>query len=333
MRDLDLTSLRLFVAVCDLQNIARAAEQEHIVASAISKRIAQMEEVVGVPLLERRRRGVKPTPAGEAVLENARTVLYTMDRIAADVASFGAGMVGHVRVVASISAIAESLLDDIAAFMRAPDNRNIKVDIEERHSRDIAAALRDGNASVGVCWDNIDFTGLEHRPYRRDQLALAVHRDHPLAARRAVSFEQTLEYEHVGLQPSTAVYSMLQRAAARAGQTLSLRAVVSNFDAAFRVVAAGLAISVIPEQVAAGYAKVLGVKIVPLTDAWASRRFAVCFRRFELLPPAAQRLVRHLAQASEQAAEHVVEKREAASASDGAPPAKRARARGRGGRS
>ncbi len=181
MRDLDLTSLRLFVAACDLQNIARAAEREHIVASAISKRIAQMEHAMGVPLLERRRRGVRPTPAGQALLEHARTVLYTMDRIATDAASFGAGLVGQVRMVASVSAIAESLLDDVAAFMRAPDNRNIKVDIEERTSRDLVVALRDGAATVGVCWDNVDFGGLDHRPYRRDQLVLAVPREHALA--------------------------------------------------------------------------------------------------------------------------------------------------------
>ena len=301
MRDLDLTTLRLFVAACDLQNIARAAEQEHIVASAISKRIAQMEQTIGVPLLERRRRGVKPTPAGQAVLENARTVLYTMDRIANDAASFSAGLVGQVRMVATVSAIAESLLDDVAAFMRAAPNRNIKVDIEERYSRDIASALRDGSAAVGVCWDNLDFGGLEHRPYRRDQLVLAVPRDHPLARSRSLRFEQTLDYEHVGLQPSAAVTTMLQRAAARAGRVLTFRVVVSNFDAAFRVVAAGLAISVVPQQVAASYAKMLDVQLVPLIDAWASRRFAVCFRRFDELPPPAQRLVEHLTEAAERA--------------------------------
>ena len=65
MRDLDLTSLRLFVATCDHRNIARAGLQAHIGASAISKRLAQLEEAVGAPLLERQRRGVVPTAAGE----------------------------------------------------------------------------------------------------------------------------------------------------------------------------------------------------------------------------------------------------------------------------
>ncbi len=294
MRDIDLKTLRLLVAVCDHQNMARAAEQAHIEPSAVSKRIAQLEADLGTPLLLRSRRGVHPTPAGVAVLEHARNMLFTMDRLVADAAGFGAGVKGHVRLVATASAIAESLLDDIASFMREPLNRNIKVDVEERLSRDVVRQLREGTASVGVCWDSVNLEGLQHRPYRRDRLALAVHPEHPLARKKSLRFEQTLEYEHVGLQPSSAVHSMLQRAAARSGRTVSYRAVVSNFDAAFRVVAANLAISVIPLEVGGQIASMLGVKLIPLTDAWAQRNFAVCFQELEALQPAARRMVEHL---------------------------------------
>jgi len=209
-----------------------------------------------------------------------------------------------VRLVASASAIAEALLDDIASFMSESANRNIKVDIEERFSRDLVRQVREGTASVGVCWDNVDLDGLQHRPYRRDRLALAVHPDHPLAKRKSVRFEQTLDHEHVGLQPSTAVHSMLQRAAARVGRTVSYRVIVSNFDAAFRVVAANLGISVIPVEVGAPYATMLGIKIIPLTDTWAQRSFAVCFQDFATLQPAAQRMVDHLEMRAAQAEEH-----------------------------
>ncbi len=294
MRDIDLKTLRLFVAACDHQNMARAAEQAHIEPSAISKRIAQLEADLGAPLLLRSRRGVQPTPAGEALLEHARSVLFTMERIAGDVAAFGSGVKGHVRLLASASAIAESLLDDIASFMREPAHRNIKVDIEERFSRDLVRQVREGSASVGVCWDSVDFEGLQRRPYREDHLALAVHPEHPLARRRALRFEQTLDHEHVGLQPSTAVHTMLQRAAARAGRTVSYRVIVSNFDAAFRVVAANLGVSVVPVEVAGPHAAMLGIRVIPLTDAWARRNFAVCFRDINALQPAAQRLVDHL---------------------------------------
>ncbi len=298
MRDLDLKSLRLLVAVCDNGNMKDAAAQEHIEPSAISKRIAQLEDAIGTQVLVRGRRGAEPTPAGRALLEHARNVLFTMDRIEADMAAFKGGIKGQVRVVASASAIAESLLDDLTAFMRAPEHQDIKVDIEERFSKDIVGMVREGVVSLGVCWSNADFSGLEHRPYRRDELTLAVPLDHPLAQHKALHFEDTLAYEHVGLQPSTAVYTMLGRAAAKTGRQMSYRVVVSNFDAAFRVVAAGLGISVVPRQVSEIYVSAGQVRIIPLLNSWAERQFAICFRRHGDLTPAAERLVEFLCQKS-----------------------------------
>jgi DNA-binding transcriptional LysR family regulator len=294
VRDIDLKTLRLFVSVCEHRNIARAGDEAHIEPSAISKRIAQLETDLGVPLLARSRRGVEPTGAGLALLEHARSVLFTLERIGSDIAAFGGGLCGRVSICASASAIAEALLDDIAAFMSEAENVNIRVDVEERLSNDLVRQLREGVASVGVCWDNVDLQGLQHRPYRRDRLALAVHPDHPLARMTQLSFDQTLAYEHVGLPPATAVHTMLQRAAANAGGALSYRVIVSSFDAAFRVVAAGLGISVVPVEVAATYQAVFGVKVIPLVDAWAERRFVVCFKNFDFLQPAAQKMVDHL---------------------------------------
>ncbi len=296
-----MKTVRLLVAVCDHRSIKQAAAQEHIEPSAISKRIAQLEHQLGAPLLLRGRRGVVPTPAGLALLEHARTLIFTLERIEADVAAFAGGIKGQVRLVASISAIAESLLDDIAAFMREPEHREIKVDIEERFSRDLVRIVRDGGAALGVCWDNADLEGLAHRPYRSDELALAVHAEHPLAKRQSLRFEQTLQYEHVGLQPATAVHTMLNRAAARVGGRLSYRVIVSTFDAALRVVAANLGVSVLPRQVAAE-ARRKEVVIVPLTDRWAQRRFAICFRSVDGLQPAAARLLDFLAQRADPAA-------------------------------
>jgi DNA-binding transcriptional LysR family regulator len=203
VRDIDLKTLRLVVAVCEHKNMARAARDEHIEPSAVSKRIAQLESDLGVPLFTRSRRGVLPTPAGLALLEHARNVLFTMDRIASDVAAFGSGLRGSVSVCASASAIAESLLDDVASFMSMPAHENIRVHVEEWLSYDLVRRLREGVASVGVCWDNVDLEGPEHRPYREDRLALAVHPGHPLAGRSTLRFNETLGYEHVGLPPST----------------------------------------------------------------------------------------------------------------------------------
>ncbi len=298
MFDLDPRSLRLFAAVCDAQNMKQAAAQEHIEPSAVSKRMAQLESRLGVPLLVRGRRGVQVTAAGQALLEHTRSLLFTLDRLQSDVAAFASGVKGQVRLVASASAIAESLLDDLASFMRHPDHREIRINIEERISRDIVRGVREGSASIGVCWDMVDFEGLTCQPYRHDELVLAVPADHALARKRSLRFAQTLALDHVGLPPATAVHTMLARAAARGGGNVNYRVIVSNFDASLRVVAAGLAVAVIPKLVVER-AQREGVVGVELAETWAKRRFAICYRNRDALTPAAARLLEHLAACAE----------------------------------
>jgi len=54
----DLVSLKLFIAVAECANVARAAEREHLAVSAVSKRISELESLAGTPLLQRYPRGV-----------------------------------------------------------------------------------------------------------------------------------------------------------------------------------------------------------------------------------------------------------------------------------
>jgi DNA-binding transcriptional LysR family regulator len=295
LRDLDLTTLRLFVSVCETGNIARAGERASIVGSAISKRLAQLEDTVGTPLLVRKRHGVQPTAAGQTLLEHARAMLDSAARIERDMGGYAAGLRGQVRILASVSAMAESLADDVAAFLQLPAHGNIQVDLEERVSPEIVRGVRDGTASLGVCWDAADLGGLQSRPYRSDHLCMVVPANHPLANRESLRFEQTLDYEHVSLSVNSAVQVMLQRAAARLGRTLIHRVIVTNFEAALRVVRAGLAISLVPREVAEVYARSYGLRMIPLAEPWAQRRFIICFRDVQGLSPSAQLLADHLA--------------------------------------
>ena len=301
MRDLDLTSLRLFVAVCETRNIARAAEQQAIVGSAISKRLAALEDTVGTPLLVRRRHGVAPTPAGETLLEHARALLARAAQIERDMAGYAAGVRGHVRVLATQSAIAESLADDVAAFLKAPGHQHIRIDMEEAVSTQVLRAVREGSASLGICWDAADLSGLHHWPWRGDRLAVVMPPGHALARRKRLALADTLPYEQVSLPPESAVQVMLQRAAALAGQPIRYRVVAATFDAALRVVRSRLAIAILPAELSAPYAEAFELRVTPLTDAWAQRRFAIACRDPEALTPAARLLVEHLVAAAKAA--------------------------------
>ena len=95
---LDPVSLRLFVAVMEENTIAAAAAREHLAASAVSRRLADLEAALQVELFTRSNRGTEPTAAAFALLNLARGVLNDLDGIASQMREYGTGVRGHVRV-------------------------------------------------------------------------------------------------------------------------------------------------------------------------------------------------------------------------------------------
>lgn len=290
----DPVTLRLFVAVCEEGSIARAAARESIVPSAISKRIAAIEDAAGVTLLVRGRRGIEPTAAGHVLLRQAREVLGAMQRMRAELGEFASGVHGSVRVLASLSVLSEFLPDDIASFLA--QYRSVRVSLEERVSSEIVRGVREGSADFGVCWDAGGLQGLHTVPYRSDRIGVAAHPSHPLASHRRVRFADALDHDIVSIGPGSVMDAMLQRYAAIAGKPLAHRIQVSTFDAACRIVAANLGIAIVPCEAAGPYVDALDLRLVPLSDAWARRHFVLCSRSPEALSATARLLVGHLQQ-------------------------------------
>ncbi len=289
---IDPVTLRLFVAVCETGSIARAAGREALVASAVSKRIGAIEDRLGTPLLVRGRRGVEPTPAGDALLRQAREVLGALERLEAELDGFAGGVQGSVRVAASVSALAEDLPDDVAAFLAA--HPALRVSLDERPSQDVVRDVRAGSAELGVAWDAVDAQGLAAVPYRRDHLQVIVPPTHPLAGRARVAFVDTLGHPSVALAGAGLVGRLMQREAALHGRTLSHRMQVSSLDACLRIVAAGMGLAILPAESAAVQARARHLVMRPLDEPWAERRFVVLSREPATLPGAARRLREHL---------------------------------------
>ncbi|MEO7392150.1 MAG: LysR substrate-binding domain-containing protein [Ramlibacter sp.] len=293
-RRIDLTSLQLFVAVCELGSIGKAAEREFIAASAVSKRLSDLEATVETPLLYRHTRGVDLTPAGESLLHHARSVLYSLEKMLGELSEYADGVRGHVRVHASISAVVQFLPEDLGHFVQ--DHPEVKIDLEEHLSTEVLRAVQEGAADLGIC--NIGVLAPAHelqaRPYRQDQLVLIVPRRHALARRKSVAFEETLDCDHVGLHSNSSVYLAMRDAAAAAGRTIKLRIHVSGLDAMCRMIHNRLGVGVMPRRAFELMRGVGDIECVRLTDTWATRRIDMVARDFSTLPVTARLLVEHL---------------------------------------
>ena len=279
-RRIDLTSLQLFVAVCELGSIGRAAEREFIAASAISKRLSDLEATLGTTLLYRHARGVDLSPAGESLLHHARSVLYSLEKMQGELSEYAEGVRGHVRVHANISAIVQFLPEDLGAFTREHDA--IKIDLEEHLSAEVVRAVQEGAADLGICHVPDGTHELQTLPYRHDRLALIVPAAHPLAAQGPIDFSASLEFDHVGLHTNSSIYVAMHQAALEAGRSVKLRIHVTGLDAMCRMIDNGLGIGVMPQRAFELLQAGIGSRLcsVALNDPWSAREFLLVERDF-----------------------------------------------------
>jgi len=291
-RRMDLTSLQLFVAVCELGSIGRAAEREFIAASAVSKRLSDLEATLGTPLLVRHARGVDLTPAGESLLHHARSMLYSLEKMQGELSEYAFGVRGHVRIHASISAVVQFLPEDLGAFVR--EHAQVKIDLEEHLSSEVIRAVQEGAADLGICNTADGVGALQTRAYRQDHLALIVPAAHVLSAQAAIHFEDTLDFDHVGLHATSSIYLAMHRAAAAQGRSIKLRIHVAGLDAMCRMIANGLGIGVMPQRAFELMHGTGPLVAIPLQDGWATRQIELVARDFSTLPVTARLLLEHL---------------------------------------
>lgn len=293
----DFTDLRLFLHVSQTGSITRGAERANLALASASARIRGMEDLLGVPLLKRGRRGAEPTDAGRSLLDHARIVLQQVEAMRGDLGTYSRGLKGSVRILANTAAVSEHLPALLAAFLAA--HPAIDVDLEDCESPSIGPAIAAGDADIGIGSLAASAPGLETYPFRIDRLVLAVPAGHRLAKKRQAGFAELLDLDFVGLPRGTALDEHISLQAARLGRALRLRVRVDSLDTVCAMVAAGVGVAIVPEATARRHRRALPFATLRLREAWSIRELALVVRDSRRLPKPARQLFEVLRGASE----------------------------------
>jgi DNA-binding transcriptional LysR family regulator len=288
----DLTDLRLFLSVVEVGSITHGAAVACLSLASASERLQGMEAVSGVSLLDRGRRGVMPTAAGEALAHHARLILRQVEHLNGELGTYAKGLKATLRLLANTAAMTEFLPERLSPFLAA--HPQVNIDLKERLSTEIVKAISGGLADIGIVSDAVDTGGLALRHFAVDRLVLVMSRDDELATRRRIAFAEVLTRDFVGLSPASALQDHIGEHAARAGHPLKFRVRVRTFEGLCRMAAEGVALAIIPETAARRCRRSMPVAIAQLTDAWASRRLLLCTRASETLPPLVRGLIDHI---------------------------------------
>lgn len=293
----DLADLRLFLAVVEQGSLTQAAQVMHLALASVSERVSGMESALGAPLLERTRRGVLTTAAGDALTRHARLILGQVEQMRGELRTYATGLKGRIRLLSNTAALAAFLPAQLCRFLAAyPD---LSIDLDERPSREIALALAERRADLGVVADITDLTALQTRLVAQDQLVVIASQTHRISGQRSVAFADIVNESLVGVSDAALEIHLGERAS-RLGRQINYRVQLRNLEDVRMLVEAGIGPAILSE-VSVSKLRHSNLAIVPLSEPWAVRQLYLCARDFSALTPHANLLAQQLLKARAEA--------------------------------
>lgn len=264
--ELELRDLRYFMAVADHRNFTKAATTLRIAQPSLSQQIRKLERELGVELFYRTKRAVTLTPAGHALLPEARLLLAQADATA-EVAKLAA--TGHVGELA-IGFIESVVFTGLPQLIRSFQERHpgVTLRLVEMSTIEQAASLRSRVIDVGLIRAPIQGDDIESRLLFRDKISVALPRKHPLVLRNSIPLK-SLRDEKLILYSGPRARRLRDELMTLCHQAGFIPAVVqeaAEFHTICGLVAAGLGISLVPSS-----AKAINIKGVAYRELTAPR--------------------------------------------------------------
>jgi LysR family transcriptional regulator, benzoate and cis,cis-muconate-responsive activator of ben and cat genes len=281
---MELRHLRYFVALGEELNFTRAAERLHIAQPPLSQQIRQLEEELGVTLLQRNSRPIRLTAAGLLFLDRARDLLSSLDQAIADTRRIGRGQTGRLAVGFVGSAMFVGLPEIVSACRdRYPD---VELALYEMLAPEIAEALRQRRIDVGFSRPPLlAEAGFAQRVLMQEPYVAALPQQHRFAGRKEILLADLSDDDFVlyPSRPEPTVTGLIQAACMAAGFTPRIAQEVLHLQTAIGLVGVGAGVSLVPQAVARSQTG-RGVAYVPLGSPAVMAPLAVVWREDDVSP-------------------------------------------------
>lgn len=286
---MELRHLRYFVAVGEELSFTRAAERLHIAQPPLSQQIRQLEEELGVILLERTARPVRLTQAGLLLLDRARELLAALEITVADTQRIGRGQAGRLMIGFAGSAMYVGLPDIIASFRDACPN--VELALDEMLAAEIAEALHQRRIDVGFARPPLlPEDGFAQRSFIEEPYVAALPKRHPLADLEDIALAELSDDPFIlyPRRPEPTVTSLIMAACQAASFTPQIAQEAGHLQTVIGLVAAEVGVSLVPASAARAQVRpgVVYVKlrspapVAPLSVAWRDENVSPILRTF-----------------------------------------------------
>ncbi len=259
---MDLYQLRSFYEIVREQSFTRAADKLFLTQPAISLQLKALENELDEMLLERNRRQLRLTPAGELLFAHAKAVLAQQEKVCSDIAALRQVLRGRLAIGTSDTNCTYVLPSVLAEFRaRYPA---VELDVRNRMSPEVSNLVLNDEVAFGLATLPVKHRDLVSESLFERRDVLICPPDHALGKRRRIGLKQLAEYPFLVLERGSTSRQLIDAVFQRQGLALQVEMTLGGVEIIKRYVEIGLGIALVPEvaveaEVAAGKVRAIQV--------------------------------------------------------------------------
>ena len=266
---MNINQLKYFIAVAEYRSFTKAANQYYISQTAITQQVQALEEAMDVQLIDRSRRPITLTPAGNVFLGEARAILERMNAAVGRVRDASTGLVGSLRIGYTKGYERSNLSNLLRAFHQ--EYPNILITCCRCDTDMLAAGLLNGDYDIIFTWDStniLEERQLDHRLVERVPLVVALYAGHPLSGRHTLNRKELRGESILYMSPSgmddSFGDSRFMELYRKAGYQPNILFRSSDAESVLMMVAAEEGISILPSYVTSKLKDADNLVFIPL---------------------------------------------------------------------
>jgi DNA-binding transcriptional LysR family regulator len=284
---IDVPGLEGLIAIAEQGNFRKAARALHITQTALTRRLQNLEALLGVTLVERTTRSVALTAVGLDFVPQARRLLAELTAALVELEETGKARRGNVTI-ACVPTVGVQYLPRVIQEYAAhyPANR---IRVLDHASTGVAQAVLRREAEFGIHIGGTQHPELHDTPLLEDRFVVICRADHPLAKLKRISWQQLRAHPLIAIGSDSGNRPLWDAALTAGSIKLEAHYEVQRSSTAVGLVAAGVAAAVVP-SLALQKGAYPDLRVIALSNPAVSRTLALVRRKSAQLSPAAQAL-------------------------------------------
>jgi DNA-binding transcriptional LysR family regulator len=286
---MQLETLKVFCDVVETRSFSKAAILNYISQSAVSQQMRSLEEKYDHKLIERGKRNLKPTPAGELLYDTSKNILTHLDDLEQQLQQYSKNVVGEVKIATIYSVGMHELHSYITKFMKRYPTARIRVEYD-RANRIYDSVI--GNAiDIGIVAYPARRSGLQILPFIEDELVLVCNPAHPLAKQSRIDVKKLAGVQFIGFEKDIPTRRAIDRILRSNRTKIDMVMEFDNLETIKRGIEINSGVSILPKMTVEREVHLGTLATVKFSKQSHKRPLGILIKRGRKIAPVMQRFL------------------------------------------